>query len=258
MLTAELYTSAITRVRAGGGRRGGREGTELRAELPRPPPGPRGLHGHVHGPEPPCPPAAPPGAAPRLGLPGRPRAWPRTGPTRFALEVFKLARSLSKDLPAGPRLASRPSPQHPRGEGAGRLRGAPRAPPARKPRSPEARPRRSRPRAESRAAQPGLPVAARPGPRTEGSEGCAATAAFRRGPRLPVPDPQSKYLSWPPEAAELGRGWGPRPSRGPAWASPRRSPSPERPRPHRLLTGNADKLNTAGITAICSGYRCRY
>lgn len=44
----------------------------------------------------------------------------------------------------------------------------------------------------------------------------------------------------------------------PGRASPRRSPSPARPRPHRLLTGNADKLNTAGITAICSGYRCRY
>lgn len=96
---------------------------------------------------------------------------------------------------------------------------------------------------------------ARDPPRGEGKLRC-------RGPRLPVdagaphPRPARLTLVPLPRGAEPGPACGPHPLPGPAW--PRRSPGPVCPRPHRLLTGNADKLNTAGITAICSGYRCRY
>ena len=96
--------------------------------------------------------------------------------------------------------------------------------------------------------------AARPETLLEGRKSYAATAATFL-PGAPRPRPAKQIFSLDAQGRGRGAG-GPRPLPGPAL--PRGSPKPVRPRPHRLLTGNADKLNTAGITAICSGYRCRY
>lgn len=224
-------------------------------------------------------PQQPPGSAPSLpaprSMPG-PRAGPAlsaprntgtgascapwayeaaaSGPARLPLDVLKPARSVPKRLPSGPRQAPRPRPRHRPEEGAGRPAGPPCPAPAQEAREggeARPRPRRRRPRAGQRRGEPRGPSSRRPpAPAPPGGEGKRRCHGRRLQGEPGAPRPRRP-------GAELGPGWGAQPVPGPA--SPRRrSPSPACPRPHRLLTGNADKLNTAGITAICSGYRCRY
>lgn len=210
----------------------------------RAPRGPRGLHR-------PCRPGS--GSRPAAGAArpaGPTRGWasrargPGRAPGHRARRghcgCHQTRASFPKHLAPGPRLPRKePGPRAPGSREAGEAR-RPGAQLLRARRAGrESSPRRLR--ARSPGSRGGRPSRPRP-----------PSGAGRAGPR-----PAKQIFILAARRPRGSRGWGARPPRAqPRHVAPEPRASP--PRPHRLLTGNADKLNTAGITAICSGYRCRY
>lgn len=105
-------------------------------------------------------------------------------------------------------------------------------------------------------ARPGGPVAATERATLHRAAPAGVRPAEVRAPGdlAPGDPPPGKAKLRLPGAAEAPH---PRPAEQIFTLAARPAPPP-RPRPHRRLPGNADMPNTVGITAICSGYRCRY